>query len=137
MLENERRSPVNVALHDDLSDIEQVFLALATAPKKISFDTMDLVLVPDTEVASAGVAHEATEGETVLPELRSRHVDVVALDLDKLASLARIVAYRVRNSHVERRTERQIRRLVVDAVKSGRVQPSELSAELRLKVQAP
>lgn len=117
---------------DDLGDIDQVFLALATGPNKTGFDTMDVVFVPEEDVERAGIAHQATEGETVVPDLRARHIDIVDLDLEKLGTLARIVASQVPKS--QRRTEAAIKKLVRTAIQSGRINSDQLNNELRLKL---
>jgi hypothetical protein len=121
---------------DDLNDLNDVFLALATGPKNDGFDTLDIVVVPENTLEDAEIAMEPTEGATAIRELRSRHVDLIALDLDKLAALARIIASQVRNSGVKRLTEGQIKQLVTDAANSGRVQLDELPKQLREKLQA-
>jgi len=119
---------------DDLEDIDQVFLALATGSLNTGFDAMDIVVVPEDELAAGGLTTEGTEGDTAVPALRSRHVDLVALDLDKLGTFARILDSRIRNYQVRRRTESRIKSLVREAIGEGHVQQDVLSPELRKKL---
>ncbi len=116
---------------DDPDDLDQVFLALATGPLNTGFDTMDIVVIAENELENAGVTRETTLGETAVPALRSRHVDLVALDLEKLAALAKLLALCVRSSHVKRRTQGEIKKLVTDAHNKGHIQSEELKEELR------
>jgi len=95
---------------------------------------MDIVVVPEKEIEDAGLKAEAKEGDTAVQDLRSRHVDLVELDFDKLGTFARILAYRVKNSQFKLLTKTEIKRLVRNAVSGGRVQPSELNEKLREKL---
>lgn len=119
---------------NDPKDVDEVFLALATGSKSSSFETMDIVVLPENELADAGLVAESSEGDTAVEDLKERHFDLAYLDLDKLAGLARIVASRVKSSQVVRRTERQIKDLVRQAVSAGRVRRDELNEELGQKL---
>jgi hypothetical protein len=77
---------------------------------------------------------EAKEGDTAVQDLKSRHVNLVSLDLDRLGAFARILATRIRSAQVVRRTEKQIKNLVREAVSARRVQQDELNSELRKKL---
>ncbi|RJP38959.1 MAG: hypothetical protein C4547_03955 [Phycisphaerales bacterium] len=120
---------------DTPDDLDQVFLALATGSSVSRFETMDIVLIAEADLDDAGVVTEANEGDTAVEDLKARHIDLVYLDLDKLAALARIIAARVRVLHA-RRTAGQLRRLVEDAVVVGRLRPELLNPELGDRLRA-
>ncbi len=119
---------------DDPEDLDQVFLALATGSKSEGFDRIDIVILHEDELQGAGLAEELTEGDTVVEDLKSRHVDLGYFDLDKLGALARIVAARINSHKSKRRTEAAVKRLVRDAISAGRVRPDELNEELGQKL---
>jgi hypothetical protein len=123
--------------NDNLEDIDQIFLALATGPLITGFDAMDIVVVPENELEDAGFTAEATQGDTAVQDLRSRHVNLVCLDLDKLGTFAKLLASRLKDSQFKRATEAQIKRLVREAAGKGRVQQGNLSEQLRQKLTAP
>ena len=116
---------------NDQQDVDQVFLALATGSRISKIDTMHIVVLPEKELEEAGLTTENKGGDTAVQDLKSRHVDLVCLDLDKLGTLARMLASRIRNCQVVARTKKQIQTLVREAVSARRVQPDELSPELR------
>jgi len=121
---------------DDQQDVDQVFLALATGSKISKIDTMHVVVLPEKELEEAGLLTEAEGGDTAVQDLQSRHVDLVCLDLDKLGTLARMLASRIKNSQVVSRSEKQIKTLVREAVGEGRVQQDDLSEQLRQELTA-
>lgn len=119
---------------NDKEDVDQVFLALATGSKNSGFDTMHVVVLPEDELVAAGVAAEAVDGDTAVVDLKSRHVDLVQLDLDKLGQLARMFSARVSRNEVILCTEAQIKRLVRKAVSDRRLEPDALTEGLRKKL---
>jgi hypothetical protein len=115
-------------------DVDQVFLALATGSHVTSFDTMDVVLLPEAELTNAGVLIVSVAGDTAVEELKSRHVNLVRLDLERLGALAETLTEFVKRNEVQRRTKGQISRLLQSALSAGRLQAEELSEELRAKL---
>jgi hypothetical protein len=120
---------------DDSADIDHVFLALATAPQVKSIETMDVVLLGEGDLSMVGLEMEDTDGETAVTDLRSRHVDVVALDLPKLGACAGVIAAQVADERVVRITKARLRRLVVKAIDAGRIVQSKLDEKLRADLQ--
>jgi len=118
----------------DGHEIDQVFLALATGPLNSDFDTMDIVLVPENNLVEEGLIIEGIQGDTTIENLRLRHVDLVQLDLDKLGKFAKLLAARIRESHVRRKTVAQIKELVRNALSTGILRRDELNEGLRAKI---
>lgn len=116
----------------DKQDVEEVALALATGPKFKRFEKIDLVVLPEADLLAHGVAAESTEGDTPIKELRSRHVNVVGLDLERLAKIARILAPRIRsNNSVFRFTKARLMTLVRTAIQDKRLDLDDLNKKLR------
>ncbi len=120
---------------NDQEDVDQVFLALATGSQNSGFDTMDVVVLSEDELVAAGIAAEAMDGDTAVVDLKSRHVDLVRLDLGKLGQLASMLSAQVRRNEVIRRTEKQIKRLVRMADSDRRLERDALKEELRKKLK--
>lgn len=120
---------------DDEEDVAEVALALAVGPKSDMFDKIDLVVLPEAVLANAGLAYESGEGETAVMDLRSRHVDLVKLDVERLAMVAKILGPRIRsNDKVHQFTRRQLMTLVKTAIHDRRLDPGNLNEKLREKL---
>lgn len=118
--------------NDDEESVAQVALAVASAPGKSTFDKIDLVVLPKAIFDDAGVASESTDGETPVKDLRSRHVDLIRLDLERLAKVARILGSRIRSrDRVVRFTKAELVTLVNTAIRDERLDPDDLSEGLR------
>lgn len=116
----------------DEQDVEEVALALATGSKYKKFEKIDVVVLPETDLLAHGLAVESTEGDTPIKELRSRHVNVVRLDLEKLARIARILAPKIRsNNSVFRFTKATLMTLVRTAIQDKRLDLDDLNKKLR------
>ena len=123
---------------DDEKDVDEVALALAAGPKFNRFDTIDVVVLPEAVLTNAGLASESTEGETAVKDLRSHHVDLVRLDVERLAKVARILGPRIRSGDkVVRFTTAQLRTLVTTAIRDKRLDADDLSEKLREKLGRP
>ncbi len=113
-------------------DVAEVALALAAGPKIDRFDKIDVVVLPEAVLDNAGLAAESTEGETVVEDLRLRHVDLVRLDVERLATLAKILAPRIRSGdEVVQFTKAQLMALVNTAIYDKRLDANDLSDKLR------
>lgn len=115
------------------TDVAEVALAIACTMQK--FEKIDVVTLPNTEIESLGIEMRDTEGVTHVPELRSRHVDFLHLDVERLGRLAKTLAPRIRsNVSVFVFTKRELESLVRDAVASQRVLLQDLNEKLRERI---
>ena len=120
---------------DDEKDVADVALALYVGPEKESFEKIDVVVVPEAILTEAGLASEPTEGETPIRDLRSRHVNLVRLDVERLAKVARILAPRIRSGEkVVQFTKLRLMNLVTAAINDKRLKPNDLNEKLREKL---
>ena len=117
---------------DDEKNVAEVALALAAGPKIDKFERIDVVVLPEAVLANAELASESTEGETAVKDLRSRHVDLVRLDVERLAKVARILAPLIRSGDkVVRFTREQVITLVTTAIHDKRLEEKDLNKKLR------
>ena len=122
----------------DEEDVAEVALALAVGPKTDRFDKIDVVVLPRAILADAELAFESTEGETPVKDLRSRHVDLVRLDVERLAKVARILAPRIRErDNVFTYTAKTVRALVTTAIDEKRLNADDLNEKLQEKLAKP
>ncbi|MCH7591377.1 MAG: hypothetical protein IH989_01165 [Planctomycetes bacterium] len=120
----------------DERDVDNVFLALALGPMNERFETMDVVVFSEGELADAEIVSQPNDGDTAVQDLKARHLNAVQLDLEKLGRIAKTINSRIRDCEVIRRTTRQIESLVRDADAIGRVRRDELHEKLRLKLES-
>ena len=120
---------------DDEEDVAEVALALAAGPKFERFDTIYVVRLPEAVFANAGLASESTDGETAVKDLRPRHMDLVSLDVERLAMVARILGPLIRSGDkVVRFTKAQLMTIVTTAIHEERLDENDLTQELQEKL---
>ena len=120
---------------NDEGSIAEVALALTAGPKIDRFDKIDVVVLPEAELAKAGLALKPTKGATVVKDLQSRHVDLNGLDVERLAKVARILGPRIRiGSEVVQFTQARLETLVNTAIHNKRLDANQLSEKLQAKI---
>jgi hypothetical protein len=112
-------------------DVAEIGLAVGCTLRII--ETIDIVLLPQEELAAIGVEMKRSEGETPVQDLRSRHVDLVHLGLDRFAAIARMLAPRVRSDSVFifRFTKKELTGLILTAIAAKRVSKADLHQDLQ------
>lgn len=119
----------------DKRDVAQVALAIVAGPNIEKFQKFDVVVVPTEILDQAGLTTELKDGETAVEDLRSRHMDLVKLDVERLSMVARILAPRIRsNDGVFQFSRAKLIRLVEEAIQDKRLDPDLLHERLRDKL---
>ncbi len=123
---------------DDDKEVAEVALALAVAPRMEKFDKIDVVALPEATLTEAGLACQPAEGETPVKDLRSRHVNLVKLDVERLAKVARILGPRIRSGDkVFSFTKAELMTLVTAAIHDKRLDANDLNEKLREELAKP
>lgn len=116
----------------DEDDVAEVALALATGPNKTNFDKIDVVVLPEEELAAASLTTKPEAGDTPIKDLKARHVNVVRLDVERLAMIARILAPRIRTGeNVFTFTRGKLKTIVSTAIKAERLNRNDLDEKLQ------
>lgn len=116
------------------TDVAEVVLALATPMERI--DKIDVVLIHKNDLDEDGCILEATLGNTLVDDLRARHMDIININLTKLCSLARRIATKVRqNSNCYLFTKSKVQDIIVKAVKNNRLDVDSLNEKVRIEIQ--
>lgn len=121
---------------DDTDDVEEVALALTAGPQIERFDKIDVVVLPESEFYDVGLASESSEGSTAVRDLRSRHVDLVCLDLVRLSAVANILDPVIREyrNNVFQFTRAELIKLVRTAIRDTRLDLKDLNPKLQQKL---
>lgn len=107
---------------------------LAIASEFQHLDTIDVVILHQAAIADAGLHVEKTEGRTPVKELLETHRDITNLGYSSLGTLAGFIVDGFRDDRVKRFTRGQIRRLIKEAIESGRLDKEELQKAVRSKI---
>lgn len=113
--------------------IRAVVLALATGADRI--DRMDLVWVEDDAFRANGIALNPSEGRTPVTSLHGQHVDLIRLDLGRLATVATLVAEALTRNQQRRFTRREVIEIVVEAIHHDLLSVSELDPRVREEIE--
>lgn len=111
---------------------EDAALALASGQQEL--DKIDIVSLDETELLQeASLELSNSDGSTPVLRLKPFHVDAVALDVDRIVHIARIVARRVRSapSHVKRFSKVEVREILKRAIFDGHLSAEALQQKLR------
>lgn len=119
----------------DLHDVREVALAIAAAGDHLQ--RVQLALVNERDLASLGLEILPTPGRTPVTDLKSLHVSVPVLGNAQLRELALAIREAVSTGAHHTFAKPDIRALVDEAAIAGRVRISEVSEELRAKLDRP
>jgi hypothetical protein len=114
--------------------IRAVVLALATGADRI--DRMDLVWAEDDAFRANGIALNPSEGRTPVASLRGQHVDLIRLDLGRLATVATLVAEALTRNQQRRFTRRKVIEIVVEAIHHELLSVSELDSRVSEEIES-
>ncbi len=115
-------------------ELEGVVLALASAADRI--DKIDLAWVDRAAVIRAGITIEVTPGATPVEALRSRHVDLTRLDLQRLGQVAGLVSSAVARDQWHRWSKREVLAILVEAARRNDLDPVKLPPAVQEEVLA-
>lgn len=116
---------------EEQSTVEEVVLALATGPKS-RLEKLHLLALSNEDLQVAGLSLRQSDGQTVVQDLRNRHVDMIELTLVKLSRVAHLMASQIRGEvkyHLF--TKRKVREIVRKAISSKRVSIDNLPDQIK------
>jgi hypothetical protein len=110
------------------NDVAQVALALATG--YYVKDSLYIALLRKDLLEKAGFTFENSDGDTKVADLRSRHVDIINLDIPKLVRIATEITLNVRqDSLLFQYTQQQVLDLIKNAIEEGRLNLKDLKSD--------
>ena len=109
--------------------------ALAIAAAKEHIETIDLFWIPQRTLLEESLTMQATLGRTPVKDLKNRHVDVSSLDYEQLGKVARHVATAIKGQQCRRITRKEVKDLLIVAVREKRVGLNDLKEHVRNKLQ--
>lgn len=113
-------------------EIEDVALAIAAAGERL--DRLDMVWIAEKELQADGQVLEESTGRTPITDLADRHIDICRLDYSRLGKVARRVAAAIEGDQCCILPKGRVKKLLVEAIKAGRVTPEKLADRLRSEI---
>ena len=103
-------------------DVSQVVLALGTSFTVNKGDGVSIVLLLKDDLVKEGFSFEETDGDTKVADLKKRHYDIKALDIDKLLRIATEITHNVRqDKNLFEFTIAEVQELFEHAIEAKRV----------------
>lgn len=119
--------------HATRHEVDEAVLAIAAARDRVQ--KVDIAWVLEEDLVEDGQRIGNTQGRTPVADLADHHVDVSHLDYHRLGQVAYRVAAAIKDSQYKRITARKVVALLTNAVREGRLSPSDLATKVRDKVQ--
>lgn len=119
---------------NDREELKEIALALATPANRESdrVDKIDLAWIEKKAVEDKGIRLERSKGDTKIAYLRSKHIDAIHLDLEKIGILAKLFAHSVRkDNQYFRFTQAKVRKILSEAVQNGHISLDDLPEKIR------
>lgn len=110
-------------------ELEDVMLALATGPNS-SLEKVTIAWIDEEELRLKGILVEASEGDTVVDDLRNRHRDVCSLTYTTLGQVSHLLLNAIQGGKCKRFPRSEVENAVVEAAESGRLESARLSAQM-------
>ncbi len=111
------------------ADVENVALAIAAAADRI--DKVEVVWLAAEKLLEDSQTFEGCPGRTPVADLADSHVDLRRLDLVRLGQLADRVVEALGEGCYQRLTKARVKSLLRNAVLQNRVDPEQLSQNVR------
>ncbi|MBO1537574.1 hypothetical protein [Pseudomonas sp. OA65] len=120
---------------DSPADVAQGVLAIAAANDRL--DTIDIVVIDESQFLEKGIEIRQTPGQTVCSDLVDTHRDLAQLNITHLGFVSDAIADQIRQGKTERFTLTKLRVIILDALKSGRLSYELLSEGIQKKIPHP
>ena len=111
------------------ADVEDVALAIAAAADRI--DKVEVVWLAAEKLLEDRQTLEGCPGRTPVADLADHHVDLRRLDVVRLGQLANRVVEALGEGRYQRLTKARVKNLLMNAVQQNRVDPEQLSQNIR------
>ena len=114
------------------NDVKEAILAIVSGHHHL--DTIDVVCFDRSSLEKQGLSLESTPGNTPVKDLINRHIDISNLTYTALGTVGREIVEEIKQKKVIRYTKGMIKRLLNDAILTGRFQKGDLNESLQNKL---
>jgi hypothetical protein len=117
----------------DAGELNEAVLAMASEFDHL--DSIDVVVLDHADLESAGLEIIETPGRTPIIEIANMHRDVCNLNYRSLGCLAAFIAKCIRANEVTRIPRSELKQILIDAIREGRLLLEQLKERVREKLQ--
>lgn len=115
-----------------VDDLDSAVLAMASNFDKL--EAADFVILEKKSLESKDIDIVKTDGNTVVEDLIETHYDLSKLNYFKIGLIAEHLSERIVTHH-KRYTLAELRKVLFDAIKSGRLKDSDIKEKVLLEVK--
>jgi hypothetical protein len=113
-------------------EVLDAVLALSSGFERL--DTIDVIILDKTEVINVGFELIETPGITPVKDLVDTHKDIVNLTFKSIGLFSKLILDTLGKDKVKRIREKEVKKLLIDAIQSGRLNADSLKDGLRKKL---
>lgn len=114
------------------TQIDDAVLAIVSAHQHL--DTIDVVLIKQDQLAEYDIILQDTPGLTPVVDLVENHVDIAKLTYKTLGAVAHCIVESFCKKNVKRYTRGSLKKLLREAIKSGRLYAENLEPSVSNKL---
>lgn len=112
------------------TELDDAILALITGAKQTKLSTLHYVIINEEIVTNKGLNLKTTLGDTSAECLKEKHRDISNLTYTKLGIIKDIILESIRKNDSNFLTKVQLRKLIKEAIESGKLLKEKLNPEL-------
>ena len=118
-------------LNDENEVVDEGILALVTNEQQKHIESIDVAVLDIRELEEKSFQVMEKEGLTFVDDLIHTHRDISNLTYSKLGIMAEIILHSFKNNRVIRRPKSEIIKIVIKAIKQGRLDFSRLHDNIK------
>lgn len=113
-----------------VEDLNNAILALISGSKQTKLSTLHYVMIDENLAFEKGLSLKETPGDTVALDLVESHRDIEELTYIKLGVVKDLILECIDNDKASFMTKKNLKDLLKDAIKNGKIQKETLNPEL-------
>ena len=116
------------------NEIKKAILALITNSRLERLDRIYVVYFDEDKVKQAGLTLKKSPGDTVISTYTNLHQDMTELNYERMGKVSALITSALRDKRIKTYTEKVLREMLLDAIKSKLVDQKKLHMLLQHKL---
>jgi len=126
------RNTLSVWNIESEDDVDKAVLAIVSSQDHI--ETIDVVVLNAEKIEEYEINIIASSGNTPIEEYRNLHRDLAELTFSKLGKIKDHIVERIRNDKIKRYTKGKLKKMLLEAIKSGKLKLDDLNDSIQNKL---
>ncbi|TCB73847.1 hypothetical protein [Acinetobacter sp. ANC 4173] len=115
-------------------EIEKAILALITNSRLERLDRIQVVYFDEDKVKQSGLTLKKSPGDTVISTYTNLHQDMTELNYERMGKVSALITSALRDKKIKKYNEKELSKMLLDAIKSGLVEQKKLHMFLQHKL---